>query len=244
VARDKGPGIEDAPRSFEAAHRLTPQRMAAIGHYAKNVFINCPFAAEYSQIFNALVFAVHDCGYVARSAQELRDTGEVRIDKILRLIEASRFGIHDISRTDLDPRTRLPHFNMPLELGVFLGARAYGDSRQRRKVTLVLERRKYSYMKFCSDISGQDLESHGGRPSKAILVVRDWLRTHSPFGMPSGQLMVERCRRFRRQLPATCAKVGLEPNSLIFVDYAALVTEWLKANPIEGNAKGVARATR
>ena len=80
------------------------------------------------QILDALVFAVHDCGYVARSAQELRDTGEVRIDKILRLIEASKFGIHDISRTDLDPRTRFPRFNMPLELGIFLGARAYGMS--------------------------------------------------------------------------------------------------------------------
>ena len=210
-------------------------RKAATGRYAQNVFINCPFDPDYREIFNALVFAVHDCGYVARSAQELRDTGEVRIDKILRLIQTSRFGVHDISRTDLDPHTRLPRFNMPLELGIFLGARAYGTRRQRQKVTLVLERRRYSYLKFCSDISGQDPEAHGGRASTAILIVRDWLRTHSPFGMPSaegGESMVQRYRRFRRQLPATCAKVGLNPASLIFVDFAALVAEWLKANPV------------
>ena len=216
-------------------------RKAATGRYAQNVFINCPFDPDYREIFNALVFAVHDCGYVARSAQELRDTGEVRIDKILRLIQTSRFGVHDISRTDLDPHTRLPRFNMPLELGIFLGARAYGTRRQRQKVTLVLERRRYSYLKFCSDISGQDPEAHGGRPSSAILIVRDWLRTHSPFGMPSGESMVQRYRRFRRQLPATCAKVGLNPDSLIFVDYAALVAEWLKANPIR---QKTTRATR
>jgi hypothetical protein len=216
-------------------------RKAATGRYAQNVFINCPFDLDYREIFNALVFAVHDCGYVARSAQELRDTGEVRIDKILRLIQTSRFGVHDISRTDLDPHTRLPRFNMPLELGIFLGARAYGTRRQRQKVTLVLERRRYSYLKFCSDISGQDPEAHGGRPSLAIMVVRDWLRTHSPFGMPSGESMVQRYRRFRRQLPATCAKVGLNPDSLIFVDYAALVAEWLKANPIR---QKTTRATR
>jgi hypothetical protein len=50
--------------------------------------------------------------------------------------------------------------------------------------------------------------------------------------MPSGELMVERCRPFRRQLPATCARIGLEPKSLICVDYAALVAEWLNANPV------------
>jgi hypothetical protein len=218
-----------------------PPRNAATGRYAQNVFINCPFDPDYREIFNGLVFAVHDCGYVARSAQELRDTGEVRIDKILRLIQTSRFGVHDISRTNLDPHTRLPRFNMPLELGIFLGARAYGTRRQRLKVTLVLERRQYSYLKFCSDISGQDPEAHGGRASTAILIVRDWLRTHSAFGMPSGEAMVQRYRRFRRQLPATCAKVGLNPDRLIFVDYAALVAEWLKANPIRQKTTKAAR---
>ena len=115
--------------------------MAATSSYQKNVFINCPFDRTYRPIFDALVFAVHDAGYIARSAQEVRDTGEVRIDKILRLVRESRFGIHDISRTALDRTTRLPRFNMPLELGLFLGAREFGDQRQRKKVTLVLERK-------------------------------------------------------------------------------------------------------
>jgi len=121
--------------------------MAAATPYQKNVFINCPFDRSYRPIFDALVFAVHDAGYVARSAQEVRDTGEVRIEKVLRLVRESRFGIHDISRTTLDRATRLPRFNMPLELGLFLGAREFGDRRQRKKVPLVLERQKYSYLK-------------------------------------------------------------------------------------------------
>ncbi|HEX2205345.1 MAG TPA: hypothetical protein VHG91_18695 [Longimicrobium sp.] len=40
------------------------------------------------------MFAVHDCGFVARSALELDDGSEVRIEKIKRLIDESRFGIH------------------------------------------------------------------------------------------------------------------------------------------------------
>jgi hypothetical protein len=93
--------------------------MAAATLYPKNVFINCPFDRSYRPIFDALVFAVHDAGYVARSAQEVRDTGEVRIEKVLRLVRESKFGLHDISRTTLDRATRLPRFNMPLELGLF-----------------------------------------------------------------------------------------------------------------------------
>jgi len=34
--------------------------------YNDNVFLNCPFDPEYRQIFNAIVFTIYDCGFVAR----------------------------------------------------------------------------------------------------------------------------------------------------------------------------------
>ena len=97
--------------------------------YEDSVFINCPFDSQYRAIFYALVFAVHDCGYVARCALEVDDSGLVRIQKIEQIIADCRFGIHDISRVEPDPQTQLPRFNMPLELGLFLGARRYGNKR-------------------------------------------------------------------------------------------------------------------
>ena len=42
-------------------------------------------------------------------------------------------GIHDISRTESSGKPRLPRFNMPLELGMFLGAKQYGDGQQKDK---------------------------------------------------------------------------------------------------------------
>lgn len=39
-------------------------------HYNDNVFINCPFDSAYKPLFDAIVFAVHDCGFVARCALE------------------------------------------------------------------------------------------------------------------------------------------------------------------------------
>jgi hypothetical protein len=49
--------------------------------YADSVFINCPFDPDYRPIFDALVFVVHDCGYFARCAKEIDDSGVIRIQK-------------------------------------------------------------------------------------------------------------------------------------------------------------------
>jgi hypothetical protein len=83
------------------------------------VFINCPFDQKYQKFFDALVFAVIRCGFVARCAREIDDGGGTRIDKIMNLIEECPYGIHDISRTELDPTTRLPRFNIRWNWGFF-----------------------------------------------------------------------------------------------------------------------------
>ena len=105
-------------------------------HYNDNVFLNCPFDSDYKQLFDTMVFAVYDCGFVARCALEEGDASQVRIDKIYNIIAACRYGIHDISRTELDKNSGLPRFNMPLELGVFLGAKKFGRNEQKRKIAL------------------------------------------------------------------------------------------------------------
>jgi hypothetical protein len=201
--------------------------------YAEQVFINCPFDGEYRPIFEALVFAVHDCGFVARCALEIDDGSQVRIDKVQRLISICGLGIHDISRTELDSTWQLPRFNMPLELGLFLGAKRYGTGQQRQKRCLILDREPHRYQKFCSDISGQDIQSHGKDPAMGVKIVRNWLRNASAGSaivIPDAKLMVERYARFRRNLPRLCEKSRLDPDELIFTDFTTLTAEWLKLN--------------
>jgi len=79
--------------------------------YEDNVFLNVPFDKKYKRLLNALVFAVHDCGFVARSALEIEDSGQARVEKILNVIAECKFGIHDISRAGIDRTTGLPRFN-------------------------------------------------------------------------------------------------------------------------------------
>jgi hypothetical protein len=73
----------------------------AQNEYAKNVFINCPFDSQYKPLLEAIVFAVSDCGLWPRCALELDDASEVRIEKIFKIIAECRYGVHDISRTEV-----------------------------------------------------------------------------------------------------------------------------------------------
>jgi len=105
-------------------------------NYNDNVFVNCPFDKNYKPLFNAMVFAIFDCGFIARCALEEEDASQIRIDKIYGIIADCRYGIHDILRTELDANTHLPRFNMPLELGIFLGAKKFGTRDHKKKQCL------------------------------------------------------------------------------------------------------------
>lgn len=200
--------------------------------YEDCVFLNVPFDKKYKRLLDSLIFAVHDCGFTARSALEVEDSGEARVEKILNIIEQSMFGIHDISRAGIDRNTKLARFNMPLELGFFLGAKRYGSSNDKEKRCLVLDREKYRYRDFCSDISGQDIRAHNDQPRDAIRAVRDWLSSHrTGIEIPGGKVMFERYQGFRKQLPAQSKSVQLDVSELTFGDYTKLIVGWLKKNP-------------
>lgn len=197
--------------------------------YASNVFINCPFDEQYSSLRNAMVFAIFDCGFIPRSALEEDDGGNVRVEKIKSIIEESKFGLHDISCTELDERNQLPRFNMPLELGVFIGAKTFGDKKQRNKNCLILDREPYRYQMFISDISGQDVKSHDGDTDTLISVVRDWLNDASGRKtIPGGRRIRQRYEQFWAQLPDICQEAQLDLDELTFNDYSLFVSEWLK----------------
>jgi len=196
---------------------------------SRMVFLNCPFDDEYLPLLRAAAFTVKACGFEIRCALETADGGEVRISKILRLIGECRFGIHDISRTSLDQDNNLPRFNMPLELGLFLGASHFGNAAQRLKQTLVLDVERYRYQKFLSDIAGQDIKAHANLPEKIICVIRDWLNTLTQKGqpLPGGKSLGSRYQRFQKDLPPMLKAFSLHENEVSFVDMKRLIHDWL-----------------
>jgi len=69
----------------------------------RNVFINCPFDTGYQRFFNAIIFTVLRFGFRPRCALETDDASQNRFEKICSIIMKCRYGIHDISRTEIGP---------------------------------------------------------------------------------------------------------------------------------------------
>lgn len=185
------------------------------------------------------MFAVHDCGFVARCALEAEDSGEERIRKIKRIIRECAFGVHDISRVELDAVNRLPRFNMPLELGLFLGAQEYGSGAQKRKRSLVLDSEPYRYQKFCSDIAGQDIRAHHNDPAKAAAAVRAMLSTalDGNARLPGEAAIRARYNRFRADLPGICRRLHVKVAELQFTELRSLIMQWLQEHPLPAQAR-------
>jgi hypothetical protein len=131
----------------------------------------------------------------------------------------------------IDANTGLPRFNMPMELGLFLGCKRFGPPPQRKKGCLILDSDKYRYRNFISDVAGQDIHAHGGNPEKAIVEVRDWLSSASRRKqLPGGHAIAERYAKFRTELPHLCVTLRRREESLTFPDLSEMISLWLRAN--------------
>jgi len=122
---------------------------------------------------------------------------------------------------------------MPLELGIFLGAKRFGGGSHSQKACLILDRDPYRYQVFCSDISGQDVRSHGNEVSRAIRAVREFLRAARPVhvDIPGARRIAGRHAEFLLDLPRLCRRVNLHRSDPGFLDYRTLVRTWIAENP-------------
>lgn len=197
--------------------------------YRQSIFINCPFDRRYKPLLHGATFAVVRCGFVPRCALEREDSSEPRFERILRTIEECQYGIHDLSRIELD--SGFPRFNMPLELGLFLGAKRFGRHAQDKKSCLIFERTPHTYDRFISDFSGYDVASHRDDPARVVRAVRDWLSSAAQRRKIAGSHHVLRAYgAFRKWLPGKCASVSLRVKDLTWVEFADLALEWSRSH--------------
>jgi hypothetical protein len=200
-------------------------------NYSVNVFINCPFDEKFQPIFNSIVFTIYLCGFIARCAKELDDSDDIRLEKITRLIESCQYGIHDLSR--IEDISGLPRFNMPLELGIFIGCQKFGNLSQKKKKYLILESESYRFKQFISDISGQDIKSHNNDPLEAITGVRNWLAgKNKKITIPHASRISKYYKEFENDLPNLCLGKEWTVTELTFQEYSSLVTTWLLSKNI------------
>ena len=121
---------------------------------------------------------------------------------------------------------------MPLELGIFLAAKKFGSQQQQQKKCIIFDRDAYRYQKFISDISGQDIHFHEGKPELLIQKLASWLRDHSSDSkVPGGKMIAREFSAFSRAIPVMCGTKHLDPAELTFQDFCKLAAEWILYTP-------------
>lgn len=195
-----------------------------------SVFINCPFDDDFLPILHALVFAIHDCGFVARLAVEDTGSNETRLDKIVRIVQESKYSIHDISRVELSAESPLPRFNMPFECGLALGAIRY-ENRSGRDF-LLMSGEPFQDKVTLSDLAGQDPKYHQNDPKLAISAVRSFLAAKKTTDRTRGSTAIfHRYEVFRSALPTIAKKLELsveEVESFDYLrDYLEISVQWI-----------------
>ncbi|EJL6560512.1 hypothetical protein NMS15_003456 [Vibrio cholerae] len=199
--------------------------------YEKSVFINCPFEPQYEPIFDAILFTIYKCGYKPRCALEHDDAGQSRIDKINDIIFDCKYGFHDISKTELDLHNNLPRFNMPLELGLFLGCKRFASGRSKEIICIIFDKEKFRYQQFISDISGQDIKSHNGKPEDLIKGLRNVLNTNSDSALPGAKTIIGQYEKYQAAKPFIKDGLGLHADDeLTYSDQVKIIQQWIKFN--------------
>lgn len=199
--------------------------------YNDQVFINCPFDSTYLDMYRACIFVVLDAGFVPRCSREVNNATESRLANIVNIIADCRYGIHDLSRVEVDVTSGLPRFNMPFELGIFYGAKQLGADFHKKKSCLILEKEPYRYHQFISDIAGIDVTPHENDARKLIIEIRQWLYTASRRrSIPSGEAINIRFKAFQTQIKEACVRETVDYDSMPFLELVNNMTDWLLLN--------------
>lgn len=192
------------------------------------VFVNCPFDEAFKPLFDAICFTVVACGFRVRSALEMIDSSELRLDKIYKLIEACDHSIHDLSRVELDDGSGLPRFNMPIELGIALGFKRFSKRAIALRV-LVMDSDKFRYQKFASDLAGLDISAHENKSDLVIARVRHFLSA-GRSGIPSPSVISEDYGKFELALPEMALAHSQTATELTYIDRLRLADFFLSTS--------------
>jgi hypothetical protein len=193
--------------------------------YNDSVFINCPFDRRYQPLLRAIVYTVYRCGFFPKTALDEDNGTDFRLEKILRKVRECKYGIHDLSRTQLNPN-RYPRFNMPFELGIFFGAKHFGGTQHLQKNALVLEGKKYSVQQLLSDLNGIDPRDHNNDPEETMRKVRNWLLTASGrTTLPSPNKLIRQYNLFTRKLPAIARHLEFKISEIPYPDLVNIIED-------------------
>ena len=122
----------------------------------------------------------------------------------------------------------MPSFNVPLELGLFLGAQKYEALTTRQKKSLIMDKAKFRYQEFISDLAGIEIASHGGEARLLISIIRNWLSAYSKQHLPGNNMIWKQFRLFNSAVPEITKDLNIKGYELAYTDYIFMMDSWLR----------------
>jgi hypothetical protein len=116
---------------------------------------------------------------------------------------------------------------MPLELGIFLGAKRFGSKEDRLKRCLVLDIEQYRYQRFISDLAGADIQAHGNDIPILVSTVRNWLANVSRRNLPGPVDLQRAIADFGMERGDLARAAGFDPLNIPYADLERLIVGWL-----------------
>ena len=201
------------------------------GQFERNVFINCPFDDEYRTLLKPLLFTLRYCGLTPRIASERLDSSEIRLDKIIEMIQDSKYSIHDLSRIKAGRAGEYYRLNMPLEVGIDLGCKQFHhDPKYREKKSLILEGERYSVLRALSDLAGADVRCHHNQAEKMVESVRSWLVEAGRPDVPGPNSIWDDFNFFNADLNSDLLQNGFKKSqieTLPIPEFLGFMDKWL-----------------
>ncbi|MDE3000639.1 MAG: hypothetical protein OXU79_16325 [Gemmatimonadota bacterium] len=204
--------------------------MNSRGEFHSNVFINCPFDDDYTQLLRPLLFSAVRAGLTVRIASETFDSGVARINRICKLIRESKYSVHDLSRLRASFKGEIHRMNMPFELGLDIGCRVFSRGIQSQKRCLILETEQYEYQKALSDLSNSDIKRHLNKPEEVVRQVRNWFVEVEVGKLPSATVMWKEFNAFTANFYHEREAEGFRDKDLEMMpvpEYVGYIKDWL-----------------
>lgn len=143
------------------------------------------------------MFVIVRSGLSPRLASESLEAGENRLDKIIEIIEACRFSVHDLSRAIATEEGESFRMNMPFELGLDMGRRRAPDPDTNDKKFLIFEKEPYELKRCLSDLNGVDVAFHREDYQLIIKKLRDFLRVEADCVLPGATALDDEYATFQ-----------------------------------------------
>jgi hypothetical protein len=138
------------------------------------VFLNYPFDDEFSELADAISFAVVAGGLIPVCAYDLTTPDRLRLEMLFNAISCCDYSVHDLSRSNGLGEKNFARMNMPIEMGMALYHALF--SQKEKHKCMIFVPNNYEYTIFASDLAGLDPKVHDNDDVKILGQMYDWLR--------------------------------------------------------------------